>query len=311
MRDPQAMTRLTAVAETQLGLFSRTDASRAGLSASQVRRLVAAVVVERVGPALFRIAGSNRSWHQDVLAAVLDGGPLCVASHRTAAALHGFDGFRRDLVEVLVPMTVHHRRKNVIVHHTRMLPATDCTHAGPIPVTSVARTLIDLGAVASRNRVEEAFDGAERDRAVRRTEVEASYRALRTPGRNGMRAMTRILDGRLATDQVPRSVLERRMLRLLDGARLPTPVVGHPIRLSATSRFVLDFAYLDKRIGIEVDGHGTHALRRQRASDNDRMNDLENAGWTIRRFTYEQVMYDSTSVAATVRSALAAPPRFV
>ena len=203
-----------------------------------------------------------------------------------------------------MPTSVRHQRTNVIVHHTGTLTAADRSRVGPIPVTSVARTLIDLGAVASRNRVEEAFDGAERDRAVQRRQVETRYRELRAPGRNGIGVMTRVLDRRLAIANVPRSVLERRMLRLLQRARLPVPVVGHPVRLSASARYVLDFAYLDAGLGIEVDGHGTHALRRERASDNDRMNDLENAGWTIRRFTYEQVMYEPASVAATVRAAL-------
>jgi very-short-patch-repair endonuclease len=305
VRDVQAMRRLSAVASDQLGLLTRVDATDAGLSAGQLRRLVHAGLVERIAPAVYRFAASGHSWHQDVLAAVLDGGAECVASHRTAAALHGFDGFRSDVIEVLVPMRVFHRRKNVVVHHTRVLPATDRTRVGAIPVTSRVRTLIDLGAVASADRVEEAFDGAERDHLVRRDHVEARYQALRAPGRNGIGAMTQVLNGRLTVSAIPRSVLERRMLRLLERAKLPRPTVGHRVRLSPSVVYELDFAYLDRKLGIEVDGHGTHAARRQRAADNDRMNALENADWTIRRFTYEQVIHDSASVAATVRSALA------
>jgi very-short-patch-repair endonuclease len=300
------MTKLSAVAARQLGVFSRRDAALAGASASQLRRLVARGVVERIAPAVFRFSASNRSWHQRVLAAVLDGGPECLASHRTAAALHAFDGFRADVIEVLVPMSVFHRRKEVIVHHTRTLPPMDRDQVGAIPVTSKERTLIDLGAVAPADIVEEAFDGAERDRAVRRGRVEARYWALRAPGRNGIGAMTQVLDGRLAVDDVPRSVLERRMLRLLERARLPTPEVGHRVGLSSSTAYILDFAYPRERLGIEVDGHGTHATRRARAADNVRMNALENAGWSIRRFTYEQVTADPLAVAATVRAALKA-----
>src|SRR5438445_2299861 len=215
------MIRLSAVAAGQYGLLTRADAKSAGLSASQLRRLVGRGVVERVAPSVFRFSAASRSWHQDVMAAVLDGGPQCVASHRTAAAPHDFDGFGPDLVEVLVPMEVFHRRKNVIVHHTRSLPAIDRVRVGPIPVTSRARTLIDLGAVTSPDRVEEALDGAERDRVVRRAQVDARYRALRKPGRNGIGAMTQVLDRRLEPGSLPQSVLERRMLRLLERARLP------------------------------------------------------------------------------------------
>jgi very-short-patch-repair endonuclease len=307
MRDVQAMTKLAATAAGQLGLFTRRDAAKAGVSPSQLRRLVEGRVVERLAPAVFRFAASNRSWHQQVLAAVLDGGQYCVASHRTAAALHSFDGFRADVIEVLVPMSVFHRRKEVIVHHTRTLPAIDRVWVGAIPVTSKERTLIDLGAVAPADRVEEAFDGAERDRIVNRARVEGRYWELRAPGRNGIGAMTQVLDGRLALDNVPRSVLERRMLRLLERARLPKPEVGHRVRLSESTVYILDFAFLHERVGIEVDGHGSHATRRQRAADNVRMNDLENADWSIRRFTYEQVTNDPLAVAATVRAALNAP----
>ena len=65
------------------------------------------------------------------------------------------------------------------------------------------------------------------------------------------------------------------------------------------------FAYVSRRIAIEVDGHGSHATRRERAADNVRGNALVAAGWTLRRFTYEQVMHDAATVAATVRIALA------
>ena len=98
------------------------------------------------------------------------------------------------------------------------------------------------------------------------------------------------------------------MLRLLQQARLAIPIVGHPVRLS-NAKYVLDFAYLDERLAIEVDGHGTHATRAQRAADNVRMNALESAGWTVRRFTFEQVMTESPGVAAAVRAALASTSR--
>jgi len=304
MREALPIGELSTIAGRQLGLLTRSDAHGVRVTSAQLRRLVDRGVIERVTPRVFRFAAAARTWHQDVLAACLDGGPECLASHRTAAALHGFDGFRADVVEVLVPMHVRHRRKNAIVHHTRVLPATDRTRIGAIPVTSKARTLIDLGAVAPPERVEEAFDGAERA-GMKRQHVETRYQILRAPGRNGIGAMTQILHGRLATERIPRSVLERRMHRLLTGAGLPLPVGNHPVQLPNGSNYEIDFAYVSRRIAIEVDGHGSHATRRERAADNVRGNALVAAGWTLRRFTYEQVMHDAATVAATVRIALA------
>jgi very-short-patch-repair endonuclease len=305
--DTEALAALSAVSSAQLGVFTRADAHEAGLSKEQLRRLVERGVAERVAPSVFRFVAATRSWNQQVLAAVLDGGPECLASHRTAAVLHGFDGFRPEVIEVLLPARIRHVRKNVLVHHTRSLTVADRAMVGAIPVTSRARTLIDLGAVAPAAAVEDAFDGAERERVVRRSEVESRYRTLRARGRNGIGAMTQVLDGRLAVERVPRSVLERRMLDLLRRAGLPVPEIRYRVRVLSGRVYELDFAYVDRDLGIELDGHGSHATRRERAADNVRANALGDVGWKLRRFTYEQVVHESASVAAGVRSALSAP----
>jgi predicted transcriptional regulator of viral defense system len=145
--------------------------------------------LERLGPGLYRIAGSPSSWHQRVLTACLGGGDQCVASHRTAAALHRFDGFSPRTIEVTVPRSVRYRTALAVVHQSLDLEPRDCCHVGPIPVTTPSRTLIDLGAVKGWQRVEEAFDGAERDRTTARIAVTDRHREIRKRGRRGVGPM--------------------------------------------------------------------------------------------------------------------------
>ena len=222
-----------------------------------------------------------------------------LAPHRCGAARIRFAA---GVVEVLVPMQVRRRRRNVIVHHTRSLEKSDRTKAGLIPVTTKARTLIDLGAVAPPNAVEEAFDGAQRDGGVRQRDVERRYADLRVRGRNGIGAMTQIL-ARRAGAAVPRSVLEREPCDCSsrEDFRRRSSATG---RTERRTRYELDFAYPAAKLAIEVDGHGSHATRRQRAADNVRANALSDVRWRIRRFTYEQVLYDSAAVIHAVRLAL-------
>ena len=216
MRNQEAMQQLTATAAGQYGLVTITDAAAAGVERHHVLRLVRGGVLEGMARGVYRFAGSVASWHQAVLIAVLDGGPLCVASHRTAAALHRLDGFVQGVIEVLVPMHVYHRRRNVIVHHTRDLPDIDRDRVGPIPVTSKARTLIDLGSVVSADRVEEALDerGTGQDRRAR--PGASPVPPAPSPRSRWIGAMTLVLGDRTA--DVPHSVLERRMMRLLERA---------------------------------------------------------------------------------------------
>ena len=120
----------------------------------------------------------------------------------------------------------------MIVHHTRDLPDEDRTRVGVVPATSIARTLIDLGAVVPANTVEEAYDGAERVEPGTRAAVERRYTSLRAPGRNGIGAMTQIRAGRERLERVPRSVLERRMQRIIRDAGLPPAVSRYRLELA-------------------------------------------------------------------------------
>jgi hypothetical protein len=259
-------------------------------------------VFERCARGVHRVRGSDRTWEQRVLEACLCGGASCVASHRTAAALYGFDGSRRDLIEVTVPRTVRYKTRRAIVHQSLDLVPADCTTIGPIPVTTPVRTLIDLGAVLRWPRVEESFDGSERDRFVTTEAVSSRHAQVRRRGRRGVGPMAEVLDRRDL--RPPTQLVERRFLRLLEQAGLPRPECQCELKLSNGRRAFLDAAYADLRLGFEIDGHGSHATKAQRAADNSRAAMIADLGWTLRRFTYDQVVNDGASVVRMVRSAL-------
>ena len=260
------MREVVALAAAQYGLFTRAQAHERGVTDRMLQRRVRAGLLERLDASVYRIAGAAPSWHQSTLAACLGGGDNCVASHRTAAALHGFDGHRIGLVEVTVPRAVRYRRDYIVVHQSLDLALCDVTTVAGIPVTTTERTLIDLGAVTGFERVEHAFDGAERDAVAARAVVVARHAAVRRQGRNGVGPMAVVLDRRPVA--VPHSVLERAFLRLVDAANLPPPVCQHAVRLGNGRIAYIDAAYVDLTLGFELDGHGTHATRAQRAADN-------------------------------------------
>ena len=93
------------------------------------------------------------------------------------------------------------------------------------------------------------------------------------------------------------------LLRTLRAHGLPEPIAQlHVVRPDGSDAY-LDFAYPDLRIAIEVDGHSSHATRWQRASDARRSNQLALGGWTVLRFTYEDVRDRSNIVMQTIRRA--------
>src|SRR5207302_39175 len=131
-------------AESQHGLITRDNARLAGVSEKQLRTLVDRGLLERITPQLFRTTGSVRTWHQRLMAAVLNAGPGAVASHETGAALWRVPGFSPWQLEVSRPAGRRVRHPLAIVHHTLYLPDHHVRVVEGIPVTSPARTLFDI-----------------------------------------------------------------------------------------------------------------------------------------------------------------------
>ncbi len=89
---PTPESRLAAVAARQLGLFSLAQARHAGLTDRQLYYRAELGWYERVGEAVFAVAGMPWSWHRRALAALMVAGPLARLSHWAAAHHLGFDG---------------------------------------------------------------------------------------------------------------------------------------------------------------------------------------------------------------------------
>ena len=115
------------------------------------------------------------------MAGVLVGGDGAALSHRAAGDLWQLTGLRHPQAEV----TVQRRRRSRqgIRFRENPLPWDEVATCSEIPVTTVARTLLDLAAVISRARLEQAIGIAE----ARRLADSPSLGDLigRYPGRRG------------------------------------------------------------------------------------------------------------------------------
>ena len=299
--------RVAQKAAQQHGVFTRDQAHEAGLTDRQLRWRIENGRIERLALHTFRIAGCPPSWHQRLMAACLAAGEGAAASHRTAAAIHRFDGFRLGVIEITVPQARRDfRMEGVIVHSSAYWGAEDIVIVDGIPVSTPERTLCTLAAVCTDEQVESALDSAERDRTVDRRDVAEVHADVRERGRNGVAAIGRILTRRAELAGIPHSVLERRMLNLLERHGIALPACQVPVRRADGKVAHLDFAYRDIGLGIEVDGNLAHATPRQRASDNARANSLALRDIQLLRFTYEEVLHEPEMVAATVQSHLRA-----
>lgn len=233
------------------------------------------------------------------LAAVLSAGPGAVLSHRDAAALHGLwlGNHRRIDVTARRGRTSH---AGVSVHVAKLNTA-DITTIDGVPVTTVARTLVDLAEVVSRDQLAKAMGEADLRRVADVRAIEDLLR--RTRGRNGPghANLTAVLaEHRQRGTQLTRSELEDRFLALLCAHRLPRPETNVHVE-----GIEVDALWRPERLIVELDGWAFHRGRRAFERDRDRSNRLVAAGYTVLRFTHDAVVRRPAEVAAHVLRALA------
>ena len=282
---------LFELASRQHGLVER---SQIGLSDGSLAEWVAAKRLIRVHPGVYRVAGAPVTHEQRLLAACLAAGPGSAVSHRSAAHEWGLAEFP-DVIEIVTPRAQWPRLRGVVVHRSNDLVDGHVTWRHGLPITKPLRTLVDLGQVA-RWAVP---DGLERGLAARLFGLKAADAALdefSCKGRTGVGIFRRAVDDRALGQGIPDGLLEPRMARLIRRHALPMPVFQHWV----TPAIRVDFAYLDQRIIIEVDGY---ALRRTATSFNldlARQNELVLLGWTVLRFTWWQVVKQPDIVAKTL-----------
>jgi len=142
--------------ESQHGVIHRRQALATGMTRGAIQKKLGRGDWVTVLPATYRLSGSPRTWHQLVMAACLWARPGAVASHRTAAALLDLPGFKPGIIEIITSRRLS--APGIIVHRCRMNARIDSSKCDGIPITAAHRTIIDLCAVSSPERVERALD---------------------------------------------------------------------------------------------------------------------------------------------------------
>jgi very-short-patch-repair endonuclease len=290
---------LREVGAAQHGVAGRSQLVARGLGPDAIDRMIRSgrlVVLHRsvyqVGPLpLARAAEAG---------AVLRCGPASRISHASAAALHSLpDAARppRD-VEVTMPRRRYRRISGVRIHRVRDLRPDEVTTVDGIPVTTPARTLIDIAEMPGAARmVEQAFATALRKGLVTRAEMHRMVE--RHPRHRGVPLLRQLLDAK-EEPAFTRSQAEEKLLGIVRRAKLPRPelnamVLGHEV----------DFLWRRESLIAEVDGYAFHGSPRAFAEDRRRDVELVVAGYRVLRFSWADLTDAHLATVVRLAQALA------
>lgn len=304
MKSSQITEVILGVTEGQHGVASRGQLLAAGLSRHAIDSRVRTGRLVAVYPGVYstlRTTDRCAAW----MAAVLSGGPGSLVCRRSAACLWGFGPpdhrpsvLRRFNRKSDSPGSARSFASgDISVHRTRALPARDIASKEGIPVTSVARTLLDL-AGTSGNRLDEFFDSAARSGLLEREELLPVLD--RGPGWKGIGRLRHLIEEWDPLLTTSRSDLEMKFLRICRQSQLPEPHMN-----SRMAGYEVDFLWPLEKLVVEVDGFEFHSGQAAFEADHVRDADLAMAGYRVVRFTYRKVMFEPAFVTSRLKALLA------
>jgi len=286
-----ALTRVVELAERQWGVVARWQVERCGISTGAIARLVASGRLHRTYPGVYALGHRALCTEGRLLAAILYAGPGAALSHASAARWWELVSYMPNTTHVTSPRRRRSLR-GVRVHQTQHLDRL--MHRG-LPVTPVARTLLDFASVAPLAHVRKAVAEADYQRRI---DLEA-INAIKGVGRPGSAKLGRALSLHRPEYARTLSPAEDRLLDLCRRHRLPFPEVNVPIGPDK-----VDALWRDAYLIVEVDGGDGHATRAQMQRDRERDLRLRAAGFSVLRYSGRQVIYQRPAVAADIRRAL-------
>lgn len=264
------------LAKRQHGVVSIRQLRRLGYSTKATRRAVESGRLHRLHHGVYAVGHTNLSLEGRCLAAVLASGPRSLLSHYSAGWLLGLISTRPVPVHVTSPLP-RKKRNRVRIHRSRTLIDADRTLGEGIPVTSVARTALDLAAGVRFRTLRRLIRRSEELRVFDLGE----FRSVidRNRGHRGRLPLERAL-AVYEPPRLTRSELEREFASSAERFGLPQPVTAFNV-----AGYELDVYWPDLRFAVELDVYATHGGHQSFEEDRRRDEDLKLAGVELTRVT--------------------------
>jgi very-short-patch-repair endonuclease len=271
------------------GVVTRRELLDAGVTSDEIRQRLKNGSLLPQYRGVYRVGHTAPSLEATYLAAVRACGADAALSGKAAAFLYKLIRGPEPRPEV----TTRSQKRVPGVTTRRSRTVEMVTYRG-IPVTTVARTLVELASTLSLDDLARACHEA--GVKYRTTPGQVEDVLARRPKTKGAAKLRKILRG---DAHVSLSKLERRFLDLLRGERLVLP---------ETNRVVdgrrVDCRWPEQRLTVEIDGYRYHHSRHAWEQDRRREREARARGDDFRRYTYGDVFESPGAMLAELRAVI-------
>ncbi len=293
---------LAELAAAQAGRVSRAQLVALGFGRRAIEHRLARGRLHRVHRGVYAVGHTAAAPTSRAIAALLLAGPDAVLSHDAAAAIWGL---RREVdgpIDVTIPGREPSRHRELRVHRTQRLAPWEVDQCLGLPLTSPARTLLDLAGRLDGRGLRWAVEEGRVLGIV--TVDELVHATAQHRGRRGVARLRRVLAASADVPLRTRSGGERGLIDLILAAELPAPRAN--VRLHG---WEVDLHWPQEGLVVELDGFRFHASRS--AFERDRRKDaaLQARGLRVVRLSWRQVRDEPEIVVGLLRRLLANEPR--
>lgn len=272
--------RAAQVAADQHGVVTRAQLRAIGLTDHQITGAVRTARIRPVHRGVFVYGSGPPSQRGQWSAAVLACGQTAALGYRTAAALWELRPTSARASEVVVARTMRPTHRDVLVHRHPGIAADETTERDGIRVTTVARTVLDLGAVLPPSALRRAVGQADVLRRFDRRAVEVLLD--RHPRHRGRVPLERLLEA-WKDPETTRSPQEESFPELCARFGFPRPAMNAEVR-----GLEVDAVFFDHRVAVELDSYRYHSGAIQWENDYEKRARLVAGGWTVLAYSWRQ-----------------------
>lgn len=309
---------LESVAEPQHGVVALTDAGRLRLTRAALSEHMRRHAWRRPHPGVGVAPGYPPTFEQAVMIAIKAARThRILVARRAAARLWDMRRAVPDVIELLAPADRHDpplptlrldvagkaEPVTVSVSRSRTLLTGHATTLGTIPLTTPARTSVDLAGVLTVNELRSTVIDARQRGVLELSEIATLHETIRKyPGRGRMRRVLADLDEDVCDSRLEwefRTEARRRGFR-----PYPRPF---PFRCSDGVTVHIDVAFPEAWVAVEVDGFGAHSERASLVTDHLRQNRAVADGWRPFRVDWTRLKTDAHRLFAELTALLQSP----
>lgn len=290
------------------GVFTRAVAASHGMTAHQFRTGRSRGLWQRYR-GVWQLAGSVDSQDARIWAGLMRAGTGAVVTGPTALSLHGldtdFDTYRKTAhhpknIYLSAPTNSHMRIPGIVtLRETGIRVVSETVELRGVPLSTRERAVIDTIRVLGWHPAKVAVFRCVQVGWITPATIGDSVAMFR-----GCRGAVSLTQAAVALSTGAHSEAERLTHRILRNAGLGDFAANHAVFDDRGLIGYVDIAFVDSRVAVEIDGLAWHSDSTRFQRDRSRQNRLANAGWEVRRFTWDDITNRPAQMIETIREAI-------